>query len=90
MLRHSIRSLINSCAKPGPGAEASRTAYQASLTAAGFGTITTEIAPAGEFYYAEGYHQQYLAKNRNGYCPNHSTGVKLPDDFVVTPLQYVD
>jgi peptide-methionine (S)-S-oxide reductase len=71
-------------------AEASRTRYQANLTAAGYGSITTEIAPAGEFYYAEAYHQQYLAKNPGGYCPNHATGVKLPDDFVVTPLQYVD
>ncbi len=71
-------------------AEASRNAYQKSLTAAGYGQITTEIVDAGTFYYAEGYHQQYLAKNPRGYCPNHSTGVKLPDDFVVTPLQYVD
>ncbi len=71
-------------------AEASRDAYQTNLTAARFGAITTEIQPAGPFYYAEDYHQQYLAKNRNGYCPNHATGVKLPDDFVVTPLQYVD
>ena len=71
-------------------AEATRDAYQKRLTAAGYGTITTEIADAGPFYYAEAYHQQYLAKNPNGYCPNHSTGVKLPDDFVVTPLQYVD
>ena len=46
--------------------------------------------PHRPFYYAEDYHQQYLAKNANGYCPNHATGVKLPDDFVVTPLQYVD
>ena len=53
-------------------------------------TITTEIAPAGPFYYAEDYHQQYLDKNPGGYCPIHATGVKLPDDFVVTPLQYVD
>jgi len=71
-------------------AEASRDAYQASLKAAGFGEITTEIQPAGEFYYAEDYHQQYLAKNVNGYCPNHQTGVKLPSDLVATPLQYVD
>ena len=71
-------------------AEASRDAYQQRLTAAGFGPIMTEIAPAGPFYYAEDYHQQYLAKNPFGYCPNHATGVKLPDDFVVTPLQYVD
>jgi peptide-methionine (S)-S-oxide reductase len=72
-------------------AEASRTRYQASLTAAHFGTITTEVAPAGPFYYAEGYHQQYLAKNTGpgAYCPDHRTGVKFPD-VVVTPLQYVD
>ena len=54
------------------------------------GTITTEIVEAPPFYFAEDYHQQYLAKNPGGYCPNHATGVKLPDDFVVTPLQYVD
>ncbi len=73
-------------------AEASRDMYQECLTAAGFGTITTEIADraAHPFYYAEEYHQQYLQKVPHGYCPNHATGVKLPDDFVVTPLQYVD
>jgi peptide-methionine (S)-S-oxide reductase len=71
-------------------AQASRDVYQEMLTAAGYGEITTEIAPAPTFYYAEDYHQQYLAKNPRGYCPNHATGVKLPDDFVVTPLQYVD
>ncbi|HEX5823344.1 MAG TPA: peptide-methionine (S)-S-oxide reductase MsrA [Candidatus Limnocylindrales bacterium] len=71
-------------------AEASRDAYQERLTAKRFGPITTEIAPAPPFYYAEDYHQQYLAKNPNGYCPNHRTGVELPDDFVVIPLQYVD
>jgi peptide-methionine (S)-S-oxide reductase len=71
-------------------AVASRNIYQAKLTEAGFGEITTEIEKAPRFYYAEEYHQQYLAKNVNGYCPNHATGVKLPDDFVVTPLQYVD
>jgi peptide-methionine (S)-S-oxide reductase len=71
-------------------AEASREAFQTSLTKAGYGEITTEIAPAGPFYYAEDYHQQYLDKNPWGYCPNHETGVKLPADFVVTPLQYVD
>ena len=49
---------------------ASRDAYQAKLTASGFGEITTEIAPVGEFFYAEDYHQQYLAKNPGGYC-NH-------------------
>jgi len=71
-------------------AEASRDAYQRVLSEAGYGTITTEIRPAPEFYFAEDYHQQYLSKNVNGYCPNHATGVKLPDDFVVTPLAYVD
>ncbi|MGH2820129.1 MAG: peptide-methionine (S)-S-oxide reductase MsrA [Actinomycetota bacterium] len=59
-------------------AEASRTMYQERLTAAGFGEITTEIADAGPFYYAEDYHQQYLAKNPRGYCPDNSTGVSCP------------
>ena len=71
-------------------AEASRDMYQQMLTAAGYGTITTEIADLDAFYYAEEYHQQYLDKVPNGYCPNHATGVKLPDGFIVTPLQYVD
>ena len=53
----------------------SRGAYQQRLNAAGYGPITTEIAPAGEFYYAEDYHQQYLAKNPNGYCGLGGTGV---------------
>jgi peptide-methionine (S)-S-oxide reductase len=70
-------------------AEASRDTYQERLSAAKFGTITTEIAPAGPFYYAEDDHQQYLAKNVNGYCPNHATGVRFPD-VAVTPLRYVD
>ncbi len=59
-------------------AEASRETYQARLSAAGYGPITTEIAPAGEFYYAEDYHQQYLAKNPNGYCGIGGTGVSCP------------
>ena len=59
-------------------AEASRDAYQARLTAAGFGTITTEITDATPFYYAEEYHQQYLDKNPNGYCPDHGTGIACP------------
>src|SRR3954453_17924025 len=59
-------------------AEASRDAYQARLDEAGHGTITTEIAPAGEFFYAEPYHQQYLAKNPNGYCGLGGTGVSCP------------
>jgi peptide-methionine (S)-S-oxide reductase len=58
-------------------AEASRTMYEAELSKAGFGEITTEIADAPEFYFAEDYHQQYLAKNPSGYCPIHATGVKF-------------
>jgi peptide-methionine (S)-S-oxide reductase len=71
-------------------AEMSRDMYQERLTAAGYGRITTEIKESDDFYYAEDYHQQYLDKVPGGYCPNHATGVRLPDDFVVTPLQYVD
>jgi peptide-methionine (S)-S-oxide reductase len=59
-------------------AEASRDAYQQALSAGGYGTITTEIQDAPEFYFAEDYHQQYLAKNPHGYCPDHSTGVACP------------
>jgi peptide-methionine (S)-S-oxide reductase len=59
-------------------AEASRESYQRALSAAGRGTITTEIAPAGPFYYAEDYHQQYLAKNPGGYCGVGGTGVVCP------------
>ena len=65
-------------------AEASRDAYQAKLTEAGFGTITTEIVDAPPFYYAEDYHQQYLGKNPNGYCPDHSTGVSCPVGLVAS------
>jgi len=56
-------------------AESSREAYQAALKKAGLGQITTEIAPAPEFFYAEDYHQQYLAKNPEGYCGLGGTGV---------------
>jgi peptide-methionine (S)-S-oxide reductase len=59
-------------------AEASREAYQATLTAAGFGPITTEIREAPPFYYAEDYHQQYLHKNPGGYCGIGGTGVSCP------------
>jgi len=58
-------------------AEESKRIYQARLTAAGRGTITTEIREAPWFYYAEDYHQQYLAKNPRGYCPDHSCGVSF-------------
>jgi len=65
---------------PGQEAEirATRDAYAAELAARGFGEITTEIAPAGPFYYAEEYHQQYLAKNPAGYCGHGGTGVSCP------------
>jgi peptide-methionine (S)-S-oxide reductase len=61
-------------------AEESKISYQKRLSEAGYGEITTEIVPATEFYFAENYHQQYLsdAKNPNGYCPDHGTGVSCP------------
>lgn len=59
-------------------AEASRDAYQKALTDAGYGAITTEILDAPELYYAEAYHQQYLAKNPDGYCGLGGTGVSCP------------
>ncbi|UTF60589.1 peptide-methionine (S)-S-oxide reductase MsrA [Gilvimarinus sp. DA14] len=59
-------------------AEASRAVYQKELSARGYGEITTEILPAPEFYYAETYHQQYLAKNPGGYCGLGGTGVSCP------------
>jgi peptide-methionine (S)-S-oxide reductase len=59
-------------------AEASREAYQQALSAKGYGKVTTEIEPAGEFYFAEDYHQQYLAKNPDGYCGVGGTGVVCP------------
>ncbi len=65
-------------------AVASRNMYQAKLSEAGFGEITTEIASAPTFYYAEDYHQQYLAKNPRGYCPDNSTGVSCPIGLVVS------
>ena len=73
-------------------AEASKAMYQERLSKAGLRRDhDRDRGPADfPFYYAEDYHQQYLDKNPRGYCPNHATGVKLPDDFVVTPLQYVD
>ena len=59
-------------------AEVTRDRYQDQLSSSGYGPITTEIAEAGEFYYAEEYHQQYLAKNPNGYCGIGGTGVSCP------------
>jgi len=59
-------------------ADASRQMYQRELARAGFGEITTEIGDAPTYYFAEDYHQQYLAKVPNGYCPDHSTGVACP------------
>ena len=61
-------------------AEESLAAYQKNLSEAGYGEITTEVVPAGEFYFAEDYHQQYLSSNKNpdGYCPDHGTGVSCP------------
>ena len=67
--------------------EESRKAYQAALTHSGHGEITTEVAPLGEFYYAEAYHQQYLsdAKNPNGYCGIGGTGVSCPIGLNTAP-----
>jgi peptide-methionine (S)-S-oxide reductase len=62
-------------------AEASKDAYQSELSARGYGDITTEIEPAGEFYFAEDYHQQYLAKNPHGYCGLGGTGISCPVDL---------
>jgi peptide-methionine (S)-S-oxide reductase len=64
-------------------AEASRQAYQGALGQAGYGPITTEILPAPEFYYAEAYHQQYLAKNPGGYCGLGGTSVACPIGLAV-------
>jgi peptide-methionine (S)-S-oxide reductase len=64
-------------------ATASRDAYGRVLAAAGYGKITTEIVDAPAFYYAEGYHQQYLAKNPGGYCGLGGTGLACPPDIPV-------
>ena len=66
-------------------AERSRDAFQQKLTSAGFGRITTEIIPAPEFFYAEDYHQQYLAKNPDGYCGLGGTGVTCPVGVAAVP-----
>ena len=64
-------------------AEASRATFQQELSRAGYGEITTELAAAGPFYYAEPYHQQYLAKEPNGYCGLGGTGVSCPVGLAV-------
>ena len=71
-------AIYTTSAEQKKAAEASRAAYQDRLTAAGHDRITTEIADAPPFYYAEDYHQQYLAKNPNGYCGIGGTGVTCP------------
>jgi peptide-methionine (S)-S-oxide reductase len=68
-------------------AEASRDQYQSALAGARRGEITTEIAPLGQFYYAEDYHQQYLAKVPNGYCGLGGTGVSCPVGFTTAVEQ---
>jgi peptide-methionine (S)-S-oxide reductase len=65
--------------------EASRAMYQSELARAGYGEISTEIAVAGPFYYAEDYHQQYLAKNPNGYCGIGGTGLSCPVGVAQVP-----
>jgi peptide-methionine (S)-S-oxide reductase len=71
-------AIYTSSAAQHEAAVASRDMFQDRLTAAGYGRITTEIADAPPFYYAEDYHQQYLAKNPNGYCGIGGTGVTCP------------
>ena len=66
-------------------AERSRDEYQRALSKARYGAITTEIRPAGEFYYAEDYHQQYLSKNPDGYCGLGGTGVSCPVGAIAAP-----
>ncbi len=65
-------------------AQASKTAFQAELSKQGYGAITSEVAPAAPFYFAEDYHQQYLAKNPHGYCGIGGTGVTCPIGVGVT------
>lgn len=66
-------------------ADASRERFQQVLRASGYGEITTEIAPAGEFFYAEAYHQQYLARNKDGYCGVGGTGLSCPAGVARVP-----
>ncbi|RUM70305.1 MAG: peptide methionine sulfoxide reductase [Sulfurovum sp.] len=64
-------------------AQTTKAKYQKLLTKAGYGKITTEIKPLKKFYVAEDYHQNYLEKNPNGYCPNHATGVKFGNEKIM-------
>ncbi|MDR3510612.1 MAG: peptide-methionine (S)-S-oxide reductase MsrA [Caulobacteraceae bacterium] len=73
--RSGIYTLSDEQAK---AAEASKATYAAALAGQGYGAVTTEIEPLGPFYFAEDYHQQYLAKNPNGYCGVGGTGVTCP------------
>ena len=73
--RSAIYAIDDNCQQI---AEASRSAYESQLRAAGFGSVTTEIKPLDTFYYAEEYHQQYLAKNPDGYCGIGGTGISCP------------
>ena len=78
------RSGIYTCSElQAEQALASGDAYQAALSAAGYGRTTTEIVDAGPFYYAEDYHQQYLARNPFGYCGHGGTGVACPAGVTV-------
>lgn len=80
------RSAIYTCSDAQRAeADASRAAFQAELARAGYGPITTEIAPAGPFYYGEAYHQQYLHKNPGGYCGLGGTGVQCPVGVFTRP-----
>ncbi|MDQ6697250.1 MAG: peptide-methionine (S)-S-oxide reductase MsrA [Actinomycetota bacterium] len=72
------RSAVYTMPEQTEAANASRVSFQRVLDGSGFGPITTEIAPAGAFYYAEEYHQQYLAKNPGGYCGLGGTGLSCP------------
>jgi peptide-methionine (S)-S-oxide reductase len=71
-------AIYTTAAAQQPAVAASRALFQERLTAAGHGTITTEVQPLTEFFYAEPYHQQYLSKNPNGYCGLGGTGVSCP------------
>jgi peptide-methionine (S)-S-oxide reductase len=71
-------ALYTTSSEQADAAHRSQEAFQRVLDASGFGPITTEVAPAGPFYYAEEYHQQYLAKNPGGYCGLGGTGLSCP------------